>query len=206
MPRSYSEKERAQIIGALRAAAYDSMVKNGVRKTTVDELARQARIPKGTFYLFYDSKELLLYDALMQKHAEVHAGLSGTLACLRDDRSVEAMTDAVCALYKLGFDSGLMALMMSGELEILMRKLPDETVEKHIVTDNEYLAAFRVMYPGLTDAALASYSAALRAVFCTAAYRREIGEQFDAALRLLVRGLVMQMDAENNEAKGSEVK
>ena len=34
----------------------------GVKKTTVDELVKRTGIPKGTFYLFYPSKEMLLFD------------------------------------------------------------------------------------------------------------------------------------------------
>lgn len=38
------------------------MQEKGVKKTTVDELVKREGIPKGTFYLFYPSKEMLLYD------------------------------------------------------------------------------------------------------------------------------------------------
>ncbi|MDY4210978.1 MAG: TetR/AcrR family transcriptional regulator [Treponema sp.] len=33
-----------------------------MKKTTVDELVKRTGIPKGTFYLFYPSKEILLFD------------------------------------------------------------------------------------------------------------------------------------------------
>jgi len=56
MPKSYSERERMEIISALREAALESMKKLGVKKKTVDDLVKRVRIPKGTFYLFYKSK------------------------------------------------------------------------------------------------------------------------------------------------------
>ncbi len=35
------------------------MQEKGVKKTTVDELVKRVGIPKGTFYLFYPSKDCL---------------------------------------------------------------------------------------------------------------------------------------------------
>lgn len=40
----------------------------GVKKTTVDELVKRVSIPKGTFYLFYPSKEQLFFDVFLDKH------------------------------------------------------------------------------------------------------------------------------------------
>lgn len=204
MPKSYSEKEKRQIIADLREAAFDSMAHNGVRRTTVDELVKKARIPKGTFYLLYGSKELLLYDALMHKQEEIHAELSETLTTLRSGYSPDTLTETLYGLFQKGFDMGIVPLMTSGELEILVRKLPDKVIRQHIASDNESLAAFRALFPGLTDAKLTQYSAAFRAIFCTVSSRCEIGSEYDAALRLLIRGLVLQMDEENriNKERG----
>ena len=48
----------------LQKAAVESMIKYGVGRTTVECLAKGANIPKGTFYLFYDWKEELLFEVL----------------------------------------------------------------------------------------------------------------------------------------------
>ena len=48
----------------LQKAAVESMIKYGVRRTTIDYLVKGANIPKGTFYLFNDSKEELLFEVL----------------------------------------------------------------------------------------------------------------------------------------------
>lgn len=44
------------------------LAKYGVRRTTVDEIVQRVHIPKGTFYLFYKSKELLLFDVIQEQH------------------------------------------------------------------------------------------------------------------------------------------
>lgn len=66
MPRTFSEQERTYIQEQLRAEAKKCLATYGIRKTTVDELVRRVGIPKGTFYLFYESKERLLFEVIME--------------------------------------------------------------------------------------------------------------------------------------------
>lgn len=63
MPKCYSEQEREYTIKRLKEEAAACMGQFGIRCTTVDELVKRVNIPKGTFYLFYKSKELLLSNA-----------------------------------------------------------------------------------------------------------------------------------------------
>ena len=65
MPKSYSEQEREYIRNRLKEEAAKCLASYGVRRTTVDEIVRRVNIPKGTFYLFYPSKELLLFEDLL---------------------------------------------------------------------------------------------------------------------------------------------
>lgn len=50
MPRAFSDIEREVIKKRLQKAAVESMIKYGVRRTTLDCLVKGANIPKGTFY------------------------------------------------------------------------------------------------------------------------------------------------------------
>ena len=71
MPKVYSDDEKIMIKKRLHDAANESLLKNGVRKTTVDALVQKAAIPKGTFYLFYKSKEELLFDVILEYHENI---------------------------------------------------------------------------------------------------------------------------------------
>jgi len=53
---------RAQILRAARV----SFAKHGLRATTVAQIARAARLAKGTLYLYYRSKDAIVRDALDQ--------------------------------------------------------------------------------------------------------------------------------------------
>lgn len=193
MPKSYTEKERAAIIAELKAVALELMMQKGIKKTTVDELVQRVHIPKGTFYLFYESKERLFYDALMQMDELVHLQIALKLKEVKKNFSVDSLVELLNDFFQMAFQGGVLSLMLSGEMEVLIRKLPDEIVSEHISKDDDFCEIFRELFPQRTTEELNVYSAALRAIFFTAAYKREIGENFDEALKLLIRGLVVQM-------------
>lgn len=71
MPKTFSDSERAYIRRRLMEEAKECLGLYGIRKTTVDELVKRVKIPKGTFYLFYESKELLFFDVFCTLHDEM---------------------------------------------------------------------------------------------------------------------------------------
>lgn len=76
----YSDQEREYIIKRLKEEAAACMGQFGIRRTTVDELVKRVNIPKGTFYLFYKSKELLLFDVIQEQHELVNQKLYQTIS------------------------------------------------------------------------------------------------------------------------------
>jgi AcrR family transcriptional regulator len=69
VPRGFTTQERDRISQALLAAGRDLFTKQGLRKTALEELVAPAGIVKSTFYQFFDSKEAL-YLQLMLDEAE----------------------------------------------------------------------------------------------------------------------------------------
>lgn len=59
MARSFTEREKENIKRSLQETCKRSWTQSGYKKTSVDDLCRQAGISKGAFYLFYESKEVL---------------------------------------------------------------------------------------------------------------------------------------------------
>jgi AcrR family transcriptional regulator len=53
------------VVFTIKKAARDLFRKYGYNKTSVNELAKQARISKATFYKIFPSKELILHEVLM---------------------------------------------------------------------------------------------------------------------------------------------
>lgn len=195
LPKSYSEQERAYIRKRLKEEAAACMGQFGIRRTTVDEIVKRVNIPKGTFYLFYPSKELLLFDVIQEEHELVNQRLYQALAGLAEtELSAEKITDLIFEFYKLTEDMPVFRLMDSAEIELLVRKLPREVVQAHLREDTDTIQKLFSLLPVKKDVDIPVLSAAFHAVYYATLHKKEIGEaQYDQALRLLIHGVVTQM-------------
>ena len=194
MPKPLSENERAHIKNKLIEVAEECLARYGLKKTTVDEIVQKAGIPKGTFYLFYKSKELLFFDVFIAFHDKCHADLRARIDDMDDDINPGQITSLVFDLYKSIEDSFMYRFLMQGDLELLFRKLPQEAIDAHNIKDDISVQQLVSLVPGITDENAQIFSAALRALFATMMFRREIGEDvFDDALKVLIHGVCIQM-------------
>ena len=71
MPRGFTTQERDRISRALLAAGRDLFTTQGLRKTALEELVAPAGIVKSTFYQFFDSKEALYLQLMVEEAGEV---------------------------------------------------------------------------------------------------------------------------------------
>ncbi|MEW5785405.1 MAG: TetR/AcrR family transcriptional regulator [Bacillota bacterium] len=195
MPRPFSDAEREQINESLVEAARECWERYGIRRTSVDELVRRAGIPKGTFYLFYASKELLFMEVLERSHDRIKKRLLEVLTAERGSPR-ERFVSAVMKLYEEIRGNGWLVSLMgnSGEYRYLLRKLPAEKISRHIMGDDEDTAQFMQLFGLAGRISIAAVSAALRGIFFMLLHRQEVGEeQLDSAFHLLVEGLALRI-------------
>lgn len=194
MPKAFSNKEREYIKNALMEEAQNCLKLYGIKKTTVDELVKGVNIPKGTFYLFFKSKEILFYEVLCSFHDKLQADLVSELGALDKPVSAERLTELLLGLYKKLEGSFWYKIITDGDLELLMRKLPPEVARAHARKDDFSIEQLISMIPGINGNNIKVYSAAMRAIFLSMLHKHEIGEEvFEDALSLMIRGVVMQM-------------
>lgn len=195
MPKSYSEQEREYIRKRLKEEAAKCLIQYGVRRTTVDEIVKRVNIPKGTFYLFYKSKELLLFDAIQEQHAfvtrELYQSVSD-IAC--QELSAEKLTDVIFGFYKMTEKMPILKMLDAGEVELLARKLPRETVEEHLRDDTDMIGKMFALFPLKKEVDIRNLSAVFHAIYYATLHKAEIDEeQYDKALRTLIYGVVIQV-------------
>lgn len=199
MPKKFTDNEKVYIIRRLKEEAMKCLSIYGVKKTTVDELVKRVNIPKGTFYLFYESKEILLFDTINDIQKEMQAKLLKDMEGLAKELTVDSLTDFIIKMYHEMNNTGLLTIMLNGEMDFLMRKLPEEMVKKHMEQDDLSVEKLFSFLPYKENKNIEAFSGALRGVFLTMLYKREIGENiFDEALKLLLRGLIIQMMEDND--------
>ncbi|MGI5190934.1 TetR/AcrR family transcriptional regulator [Promicromonospora sp. CA-289599] len=71
MPRGFTTQERDRISQALLAAGRELFTRQGLRKTALEELVAPAGIVKSTFYQFFDSKEALYLQLVLDEAEQV---------------------------------------------------------------------------------------------------------------------------------------
>ncbi len=192
MPKTFNDDEREYIRRRIKEEAMNCMQQYGVKKTTVDELVRRVNIPKGTFYLFYKSKELALFDALKEIDKAMHNEMNVQAVTMANEIDTDKLTDFIMTFYQKGDELGIFDIISDGGLEILFRKLPRDLVEQHLNEDQGDIAKMlRALGIAVKNEALVS--AAFHGIFYEMSHKAEMGEMFWDVIRVQVRGLVIQI-------------
>ena len=206
MPKTYSEEERAHIVARLKEEANLLMQEKGVKKTTVDELVKRVGIPKGTFYLFYPSKEMLLFDVSQDFHEQVDDYITAGMLRIMQEKNmtmdaemdlsgcVEEITDVILGAMEITYSSCLKVLLVPESMNLILGKLPDDVLEKHRQEDKgigEGIFQKLALQNGMKVEALVG---AFMMIIFGGMYKREIGENnWRESMRIMIRGIVLQM-------------
>ena len=195
MPKVFTQSERAYIKKRLMEEAQICLARYGMRKTTVDELVKRVQISKGTFYLFYPSKEMLFFEVFCALHNDLQNDVLRRIEDLNGNINADTVIELIFDIYKQVDSTFLYSFTASGDLELLVRKLPPEVAKIHAEKDDLSMERLLSLLPGVqTEGNIQVFSAALRAIFCTMPHRREIGDDvFEDAIYVLLRGVVKQL-------------
>ena len=122
MPKvGYSEKEREGVRGRLMNACLELTVRQGVRRTTVEQLCRAAGISRSFFYTFFPSKEELLVEALYRQQPKLTDYARALAAELPLGEAARRFLHECCH----GERSGIAVLSLE-EQQLVFRRLTDE--------------------------------------------------------------------------------
>ena len=75
MSRAFTKSNKEQIRHNLIQKGRDYFIKYGLKKTSVDELAKAVGIAKGSFYKFFDSKEALFLTIHEESESKLRTDL-----------------------------------------------------------------------------------------------------------------------------------
>lgn len=200
-------REKARRRQEILQAAREVFFEKGFHQATVDDVAAQAEVSKGTIYLYFESKESILAHLLLE-------GLTLLLAQLNDAYAADQRSTAEERLWRLArtyldfsqahpnyfrlmmaFDRGRFREHISPELyeQILQQSMRSLELVTQTIRQGIQTGAFSCDNPQLCAGAL---WAALNGVLVLMAnpLRRqmlsvELEPMFEATMRLVVRGL-----------------
>lgn len=198
MATAFNDNEKEFIREKLKEVAHDCLLQYGVRKTTIDQIVQLTGIAKGSFYKFYDTKEILFFTVLEEYQQSIIDELINKLK-EEKDIGVDKFTELIYELYQKVSNSFIMNIIKNNEFEYLMRKLPKNVIIDHHSLD-AILAKNIFSYIKIKDEiSIDVFTASLRAIFMSMLHIDEIGEEdFDKVLLLLIKGLASQMIVEGD--------
>ena len=187
MARAFSQQETDMILKNLKASARKCAVSPGMKKITVEELAKAAGISKGAFYKFYPSKEMLFFELLEDMHREIYEACADILVQNQGKPAYQRTAEAVTAACKLMEQSGMMDFMEQ-DVPFLLRRIPAEILEEHYHGDEVHIKAL-LENAGLQPVGGMELAAAVvRGLFLTISHRDNIGSLYPQVLETLVYG------------------
>lgn len=194
MAVAFSTKEREAIRQALKQEARRCAVVQGVRKTTVDQLAYAAEISKGAFYKFYESKELLFFELLEEIHAETYQAAATAFAANATLPAAQRAAKAVLAACSSLEQSGMMGFM-ERDVHYILRKIPTEVQDTHYHSDEVHIRAL-LEQAGLNPSGGMELAAAtVRGLILTVSHKEDIGPLYPQVLENLVEGVCEKLFA-----------
>lgn len=187
MAKAFSQQETEQIRDDLKASARHYAASCGLRKTTVEELAKEAGISKGAFYKFYPSKELLFLELLEDLHREIYVACGDLLMQSQGKPAHQRVAEAVLAACGVMEQSGMMDFLEQ-DVPFLLRRIPAEVLAQHYHGDEIHIRDV-LQKAGLTpEGGMELAAATVRGLFLTVSHRESIGPLYPQVLQNLVYG------------------
>jgi AcrR family transcriptional regulator len=137
MPRAFSETEKELIGKRLLEQGYKQFSVYGLKKTSIEDIARAAGISKGAFYSFYGSKEELFMEVIEQAETRVRQEVLAVIDL--PGPSPRARLFAVLKKAFTFFTSiPILQFFTSSDYELLFRRIPAEKFREHLTNDQAF--------------------------------------------------------------------
>lgn len=141
MPR-FSLVEEENIRKELIIKGTILFTKYGLSKVSVDDIVREVKIAKATFYKFYESKEAFYFDILLKERKELFEKLNIFSSKCKDLPGKEHVFQVFVKMKELLMEHPILANIDSDTIHIVSRKLPKKNEEMIL---NQGIEAFRLL-------------------------------------------------------------
>ncbi len=179
MPKGFTEHEKEIIHAKLLEKGKEFLMVYGIKKTSVEDLTRAAGISKGSFYVFYNTKEELFFEVLEELEKEIKGKLLQEI--FKPGLPPKESFKTVLKQLILSFDQNpAFKIFNNEELEYMIRKLPPELVQQHMSKDDDTVTE---LYKSFNKAGVfidrdpKVVSGILRALAFTVFHKKDIGEE-----------------------------
>jgi len=137
MPKGFTEHEKELIRKRLIKEGYKQFSAHGLKKTNIEELAEAAKISKGAFYLFYESKEALFMDVAEWAEQRFRQEILAAI-----DLPGPSPRARLFAVFKKAFallkTIPILQFFTGSDYDLLFRRIPAEKLQEHLASDRMF--------------------------------------------------------------------
>ena len=191
---AFTEEQNETIRRDLIREARCCGVTVGMRKTSVEQLTEAVGISKGSFYKFFDSKELLFFAVLEDIHTECFAAAQKSL---QENAAIDpASRTAAAILAACRWLSETKAFVfIENDAEFLLHRLPEEVKTAHYHDDETHIRLLLEKYDLVPNRGISLAAATVRGLILTVSHKEQIGALYPQVLETLVRGTCLELFA-----------
>ena len=189
---AFTEEQNETIRRDLIREAQCCGVTVGMRKTSVEQLTEAVGISKGSFYKFFDSKELLFFAVLEDIHTECFAAAQKSL---QENAAIDpASRTAAAILAACRWLSETKAFVfIENDVEFLLHRLPEEVKTAHYHDDETHIRLLLEKYDLVPSRGISLAAATVRGLILTVSHKEQIGELYPQVLETLVYGACREL-------------
>ena len=189
---AFTEEQNETIRRDLIREARCCGVTVGMRKTSVEQLTEAVGISKGSFYKFFDSKELLFFAVLEDIHTECFAAAQKSL---QENAAIDpASRTAAAILAACRWLSETKAFVfIENDAEFLLHRLPEEVKTAHYHDDETHIRQLLEKYDLVPKRGTSLAAATVRGLILTVSHKEQIGKLYPQVLETLVYGACREL-------------
>ena len=189
---AFTEYETEQLRKALLKETRRCAVTLGMKKTSVDQLTKAVGIAKGSFYKFYESKEMLFFAVLENIHSELYDVADRVLSETDNLSPPERAAKAILAVCQWLSDTGDMAFI-ENDAKLLLQRLPDDVKNLHYHDDETHIRLLLKKHDLVPNRGISLAAATVRGLILTVSHKEQIGELYLQVLETLVYGACREL-------------
>ena len=189
---AFTEEQNETIRRDLIREARCCGVTVGMRKTSVEQLTEAVGISKGSFYKFFDSKELLFFAVLEDIHTECFAAAQKSL---QENAAIDpASRTAAAILAACRWLSETKAFVfIENDAEFLLHRLPEDVKNVHYHDDETHIRLLLEKYDLAPNRGISLAAATVRGLILTVSHKEQIGKLYPQVLETLVYGACREL-------------
>lgn len=189
---AFTEYETEQLRKALLKETRRCAAALGMKKTSVDQLTKAVGIAKGSFYKFYESKEMLFFAVLENIHSELYDVADRVLSETDNLSPPERAAKAVLAVCQRLSDTGDM-VFIENDAKLLLQRLPDDVKNLHYHDDETHIRLLLKKHDLVPNRGISLAAATVRGLILTVSHKEQIGELYPQVLETLVYGACREL-------------